>query len=221
MRGAWLKTTSPRVQCRCRSGSALGKASSHSGSRASRSDASIRYGAGIIRTNLGLLKAVRSENPEATYHAPSPHPDRKLREEGESESGTWGYCDEIVTDAVMAQLLDDVDEVHVMTSLAGFEALIRRKRVVVYGSPFYAGWGLTQDKKSHPRRGRPLSLEQLVAGTLIHYPTYVSLKTSYYMTPEEALDQLVDWRENGTYDPGRLKLLLVWLRRRILNMLGR
>lgn len=186
------------------------------------SDASIRFGAGSIRTNLELLKAVRYENPEA-YIIYKPHPDvlANLREVGKDEDSAREYCDEIVSDAVMAQLLDDVDEVHVMTSLAGFEALIRRKHVVVYGSPFYAGWGLTQDKQSHPRRGRSLSLEQLVAGTLIHYPTYVSLKTGYYMTPEEALDQLVDWRENGTYDPGRLQIMFVWLRRRILNMLGR
>ncbi|WP_202802790.1 hypothetical protein [Halomonas smyrnensis] len=186
------------------------------------SDASILYGAGEIRTNIDLLKAVRSENPEA-HILYKPHPDvlANLREQGVGEGDALEHCDEVITDALMAQLLDDVDEVHVMTSLAGFEGLIRRKTVVVYGSPFYAGWGLTRDKQSHPRRRRTLSLEQLVAGTLIYYPTYVSLKTGYYMTAEDALDQLIDWRENGTYDPGRLKLLVVWLRRRVLNLLGR
>ena len=33
-----------------------------------------------------------------------------------------------------------------MTSLTGFDALLRGKRVVTYGQPFYAGWGLTEDR---------------------------------------------------------------------------
>ena len=32
-----------------------------------------------------------------------------------------------------------------MTSLAGFEALLRGRPVTTYGMPFYAGWGLTRD----------------------------------------------------------------------------
>ena len=32
-----------------------------------------------------------------------------------------------------------------MTSLTGFDALLRGKRVVTHGLPFYAGWGLTTD----------------------------------------------------------------------------
>ena len=41
--------------------------------------------------------------------------------------------------------LQYADEVHTMTSLTGFEALLRGKKVSCYGLPFYAGWGLTQD----------------------------------------------------------------------------
>ncbi|MCK7513769.1 MAG: hypothetical protein MZV70_63660 [Desulfobacterales bacterium] len=52
-----------------------------------------------------------------------------------------------VGDVPMAARLppEEVDEVHTLTSLAGFEALLRGKRVVAYGQPFYAGWGLTTD----------------------------------------------------------------------------
>ena len=70
-------------------------------------------------------------------------------------------------------ILDKVDEVHTMTSLVGFEALIRGKKVTTYGLPFYAGWGLTQDMKNMPRRTRILTLDALVAGTLICYPRYI------------------------------------------------
>ena len=38
----------------------------------------------------------------------------------------------------------------VLPSLGGFEALIRGLSVITYGLPFYAGWGLTEDKiKTH------------------------------------------------------------------------
>ena len=43
----------------------------------------------------------------------------------------------------MDVLLGIVDEVHTLTSLTGFEALLRGIEVHAYGGPFYAGWGLT------------------------------------------------------------------------------
>ena len=45
-----------------------------------------------------------------------------------------------------------VDEVHVNSSLAGFEALLRGTKVSTYGVPFYAGWGLTEDHGPIPAR---------------------------------------------------------------------
>jgi len=66
-----------------------------------------------------------------------------------------------------------VDEVHVNTSLAGFEALLRDKRVTTYGVPFYAGWGLTNDLGPVPtRRTARRSIDELVAAALILYPRY-------------------------------------------------
>jgi len=49
-----------------------------------------------------------------------------------------------------------------MTSLSGFEALLRDKKVVTYGSPFYAGWGLTEDHAVTERRCRRRTLEELI-----------------------------------------------------------
>ena len=43
-----------------------------------------------------------------------------------------------------------------MTSLAGFEALLRGKPVTTHGQPFYAGWGLTED--ICPVRGAAVSV---------------------------------------------------------------
>jgi capsular polysaccharide export protein len=91
-----------------------------------------------------------------------------------------------------------VDDVHVMTSLAGFEALLRGKKVFCYGLPFYAGWGLTSDAVPHPRRTRRLTLDELVAGALIEYPLYFSRTGSARLTPERAVGELLAWRAETT-----------------------
>lgn len=165
-------------------------------------DASLRFGAPGLRTNGQLLRAAREARPDA-WIVYKPHPDvvAGLRPGGSDESHARRWCDEIVTDAPMHALLDAVDEVHVLTSLTGFEALLRDKPVVAYGCPFYAGWGLTADVAEAPavwaRRGRRLSVDELTAGALILYPTYVSLQTKAFTTPERALDELSSLRRTG------------------------
>lgn len=162
-------------------------------------DASIQYGSAHIRSNMALLRAVREAEPDA-YLVYKPHPDvfARLRRPGQGEAQAGQWCDEVLGPLPFAQLLGAVDEVHVLTSLAGFEALLRGKPVVSYGQPFYAGWGLTRDVRMPDavlgRRGRLLELDQLVAAALILYPTYVSRVTHRYTTPEQVLRELIEWR---------------------------
>lgn len=160
-------------------------------------DASLRWGAPSISTNIELLKAVRLSRPDA-YILYKPHPDVRagLRDGGVSNKHLSAYCDEIVLDAAMPQLLDAVDDVHTITSLAGFEALLRGIPVTCYGLPFYSGWGLTTDIIPVVRK-RLLSRDELIAGTLILYPVYVSRVTGHYTTPERVVEELVAWRDQA------------------------
>jgi len=73
-------------------------------------------------------------------------------------------------------LFDLVDDVYVVTSGMGFEALMAGKRVHCFGLPFYAGWGLTNDRKSTPRRSRKRAIEDM-----FHF-TY--LQATRYFDPE-------------------------------------
>jgi capsular polysaccharide export protein len=160
------------------------------------SDASIAFGAAPHASNLGLVEAVRRLRPEA-HVVYKPHPDvvAGKRGAGAGEEQVRRHCDEVVVDVPIHRLLMEADEVHVLTSLAGFEALLRGRRVTCHGQPFYAGWGLTEDLRPHPRRSRRLSLDELVAGALILYPLYVSRVTGAFTTPERALHELLHWHE--------------------------
>ncbi len=161
-------------------------------------DASIRLGAGRIATNRALLRAVRAAEPDA-FIAYKPHPD--------VQSGyRRGYVPgrevlrhaHAVVEGDISALFAEVDALHTMTSLAGFEALLRGVPVVCWGRPFYAGWGLTTDMEAlppggrdmAPRRGRALSLDELVAGALILYPRYQDPVSLLPCPPELLLERL-------------------------------
>ncbi|HDS1736321.1 capsular polysaccharide biosynthesis protein [Pseudomonas sp. BP8] len=161
-------------------------------------DASIRFGGNRIRSNLQLLRAVREHNPQAwVLYKPHPEVLAGTRERGDDEAQTVDWCDEVIGNTPLQQLLEVVDEVHVLTSQSGFEALLRGVPVTTYGQPFYAGWGLTRDMDLQPqlqaRRTRQLTLDQLVAGTLLLYPTYVSRITNRFTTAEQTLYELQHW----------------------------
>ena len=157
-------------------------------------DASIALGSIDIQTNLQLAQTVRNQFPNALVIY-KPHPDvlSGLRKGNQDNNQISAICDVIDTKHSLSELLKQVDAVHTINSLSGFEALLRNIHVHCYGLPFYAGWGLTIDRHSCPRRTRTLTLLQLVHGALIDYPTYLHPKTGAYCTPEDlchALDQL-------------------------------
>ena len=182
-------------------------------------DASIQFGSPDVKTNIGLLRRVRQENPTA-YIVYKPHPDvlAGLRNQGKGEDASLDLADEILTSQVSINgLLSQVDELHTMTSLMGFEALIRGMRVVCHGLPFYAGWGLTDDRLPCERRSRQVSIDELVFGVLISYPRYFHYEGNCFIEPECAVDQLAIWSTNGpTTRNWRRKFLraaiLAWLK---------
>ncbi|MGI8839355.1 MAG: capsular polysaccharide biosynthesis protein [Caulobacteraceae bacterium] len=137
-------------------------------------DKSILKGCESIRSNLGLLRAARDAHPDA-FIVFKPHPDVEAgnRVGAVPAAEVARLADAVATGADIDACLAATDGVATMTSLAGFEALLRGKPVWTFGRPFFAGWGLTHDALDFPRRGRALSVEELVAGALIAYPIYV------------------------------------------------
>jgi capsular polysaccharide export protein len=154
-------------------------------------DASVRLGTQSVGDNLSLLQAVRHANPDA-YVVYKPHPDvLSGNRRGGLDQVASPPWDLLVGQVPVAACLAAVDEVHTMTSLVGFEALLRGLPVVTYGQPFYAGWGLTRDLAPLARRTRRLTLDELVAGALLRYPRYVSWESSCFCTAEDKVQELV------------------------------
>jgi capsular polysaccharide export protein len=157
-------------------------------------DASVMRGGGRIKDNLGLLRAVRESNPDA-FIVFKPHPDVEsgIRPGAAPADQVSRYADVVADRMSMAHLLDQVDELHTLTSLSGFEALLRQIPVTTWGLPFYAGWGITVDHEACPRRTRKLSLDELVAGTLITYPRYVDRSSEWPCEAEDVVGKLSFW----------------------------
>jgi capsular polysaccharide export protein len=170
-------------------------------------DRSVTLGGAGITGNLDLLTRVRAANPDAfIVYKPHPDVDAGHRAGAIADEVAARHADRILRGVSSAAVLSAIDEVHTLTSLVGFEGLLRGRGVVVYGQPFYAGWGLTTDKAPVARRTRKLSLEQLVAGALILYPRYLDPVTRLPCGPEVIIDRLSDpslWRAGP----------LVWARR--------
>jgi len=169
-------------------------------------DASILYGCTEVKTNLGLLQAARQAHPNA-FIVYKPHPDVTLGSRvGEvALTHVHQFADYIETKLSVISCIEACDVVHTMTSLTGFDALLRGKRVIVYGQPFYAGWGLTEDVLKEgvafSRRQRKLTLDELVAGALLRYPIYWDWDLKGYTSCEAVLYRILEERtaleENG------------------------
>ena len=154
-------------------------------------DQSVRRGGAGISGNLELLERVREAKPDAwIIYRPHPDVDAGHRAGAIDDDAVLRLASSISRGGPMTALLDEVDEVHTLTSLTGFEALMRGVRVSVWGQPFYAGWGLTTDYAPPlARRGRKLLLEELVAGTLILYPRYLDPVTELPCGPETLIER--------------------------------
>ena len=92
-------------------------------------------------------------------------------------------------------LLDLVEEVYVVTSGMGFEALMAGKKVHCYGMPFYAGWGVTEDQIQLPSRTRKRSLEEVFYFSYIEASRYFDPDLDKQVQVEEIVDYIVKHRK--------------------------
>jgi len=145
-----------------------------------------------------MAETARRERPAAELLV-RPHPDvvagyRRGHFDAATRAGRF-VADAVDTHAI----LDAVDEVWTVSSQIGFEALLRGIPVVAFGMPFYAGWGLTDDRATSAaadaararRAARGVSVDQLVAAALVDYARYADPETARPIDVDAAIDRLI------------------------------
>lgn len=171
------------------------------------SDASIKFGSEQPLNNGALVWQARKDHPEADIFF-KPHPDTLAgKREIVTPLETIGKFSYVVTDELsLSDSFETIDEVYTITSLSGFEALMRGKKVTTLGCPFYSGWGLTNDLQTNVRRTRTLSLEELFAGAYILYPDYFNS----FVPVKAAIEEIVDVLTHEMVDLKKRSLLSQW-----------
>ncbi|SLL07915.1 Capsule polysaccharide biosynthesis protein [Mycobacteroides abscessus subsp. abscessus] len=156
-------------------------------------DASIRYGCSKKMNNNDLVWAAYNENPDAEIIY-KPHPDvLEGFREMYSNPMDVAHISKVVTEPLgLVDALETIDHVYTITSLSGFEALIRGIKVTCFGAPFYSGWGLTDDRQQTNRRNRILTVEQLFAVAYMVYPRYIDIKSGKSIDLEQAIKLLLE-----------------------------
>lgn len=173
-------------------------------------DKSIQFGCTDIRTNSGLVEAARRDFPDA-FLIWRNHPDVTAgNRPGLLDASALDAIDATADDLDIIDCLNACDRLVTLTSLSGFEALMRGKPVTTYGRPFYAGWGLTDDRTGpFPRRNRMATLDELIHAALIAYPVYVTPE-GWPCEAEDLVEALIAARDAPLPAPPRGRIRRWW-----------
>lgn len=158
-------------------------------------DMSIKKGLANEETFNQMLEAAIKENPDADIIIKT-HPDTMAGAGGyykglEFEGNIYPQTEPINP----ISLIKYVDKVYVCTTQFGFEALMCEKEVHVFGMPFYAGWGLTNDRQKCERRTNTRTLEEMFYIAYIMYSHYVNPDKKCRCEIEEAIGYLIELRK--------------------------
>ena len=156
-----------------------------------RNDASLRACAADGATFHAMLARAKSDHPGARIILKS-HPETTLGlRPGHFTTKDAGGNVALLTAAVSPyRLLDGAIAVYTVTSQLGFEAILAGHKPHVFGTPFYAGWGLSVDEIRFPRRLKTLTAPQLFAAAIILAPTWYDPCRDRLCQFEDVLDQL-------------------------------
>jgi capsular polysaccharide export protein len=158
-------------------------------------DAAIALGCDRPVTNNDLVKLAASENPGAQI-VYKPHPEvlHGTRAGVSNPAEVSRLCEILSDDVAPADAFEGVDHVYTITSLMGFEALLRNIPVTCVGLPFYAGWGLTDDRQESSRRTRRLSVREIFAASYLLHSRYFDPESAEPSDLETVIRRLSEMR---------------------------
>lgn len=163
-------------------------------------DQSVIYGCSEEVRNNDLVRLAYSDNPDCQIIY-KPHPDviagkRKMLSD---PADVEDIATVVKVDMPIVQAFETVDHVYTITSLGGFEALLRGLSVTTLGCPFYAGWGVTDTRQAVERRKRKLTVDEIFAAAYILYPKYYDTELCIETTPEKVLEKLISEKSTETF----------------------
>jgi len=171
---------------------------------------------------IAMAEAAVAENPGALLVA-------KLHPEV-TAGRKHGYLIETARRLGLRILADDVSpwvligqhpKVYTVSSQFGFEALLGGCEVHCFGMPFYAGWGLTRDRRSLPRRTRQRRPAEIAAAVYLHYTRYFDVWRRCPVDAMTAVEQLDFQRRHYLANSKPVVALRIarWKRRAVAAML--
>lgn len=155
-------------------------------------DAAITHGGATWATFREMLFQAQEDHPKARIVIRT-HPETVagLRPGHFTPEDAGGRISLLADPVSPHALLEGAIAVYTVSSQLGFEAVLAGHRPVLLGRPFYAGWGLTEDRADPlPRRTRKLTRAQIFAAAMILAPVWYDPCRDRLCSFEEALDQL-------------------------------
>lgn len=177
-------------------------------------DLSILMGGCSERTFVEMLEDAINENPDADILV-KVHPDminNPKRGSGITKKlGNYSDYDftpyknvYIISDYINPiALLQYVDIVYVVSSQMGFEALLCNKKTIIYGAPFYAGWGLgicRYQGDAIKRRTKKRSVEEIFYTAYISCSKYINPRIGKKCEIEELMREIITLRAEYYYE---------------------
>ncbi|MGP9688557.1 capsular polysaccharide export protein, LipB/KpsS family [Psychrobacter sp. AOP22-C1-C5] len=155
-------------------------------------DMSIAKSGAIFTTNETLLRYVASKNVgrDIIY---KPHPDTI-----NNDASRRSYPEKVDGVLIINDLhylfdnISNINEVHTISSLLGFEFLFRGLKVYCYSRTWYSGWGLTKDTYSSEDTIYKKTVIELFYCAYILYPFYYN-STFQPVTIENTLNSLLGY----------------------------
>ena len=155
-------------------------------------DSSLEYGLGNSFTTDEMINAAIEENPDCKIYLKI-HPDvLSGKKSSDIDIKNIDKNISIISEDVNPiSLLKHFSKVYTKTSGMGFEALILGCECVCFGMPFYAGWGITDDRVRCDRRSRKLTVVEVFAAAYILYTRYVNPYTKKEIDIIETIQTIV------------------------------
>ncbi|MDN7131959.1 glycosyltransferase [Halomonas sp. MC140] len=159
-------------------------------------DASIAFAGANDETFAEMMRMAIRDNPDKKIYFKR-HPDSVHKNFNSYRNRNMKEIEVLHENVQIHHVLDKCSKVYTVSSQVGFEGLLRGKEVVCFGVPFYAGWGLTDDRTYVPRRNQKRKVEEIFHQICIQQSVYLNPHTGKTIELEQLLDIILAMRQDS------------------------